>query len=157
MYNDILLNEGIKFNEGKNRVMHEGYYMLYVCDFEKGSRGILKAKDLPNGQSICVGKFRNGNMFDFITDIKLDYVDDVNVIYDEGEEFYYFEKPCYVNYKRLSIGDVANFLSTFEVDSDVTLKAYKDTLLEQFLHALSGYNTMIDEIKRHKDNGIKKR
>ena len=135
--------------------MEDGYYMLYICDFVKGSRGLLKSKDLPNNQSICVGKFRDGCMYEFITDMKLDYVDDVNIIYDGGEEFYYFEKPCYVNYKRLSIGEVANFLSSFEDNTGVSLKAYKDTLQEQFIHAISGYKEMESEIKRHNDNKIK--
>lgn len=154
-YEDVLLNEEVKFRENKGRAMHEGYYMLYICDFEKGSRGLLKAKGLPNNQSICVGKFRDGNMHEFMTDVKLDYVDDINVIFDAGEEFYYFEKPCYVNYKRLSIGDVANFLSTFEVNSETSLKAYKETLEEQFMHAISGYKEMREAIKRHNNSKIK--
>ena len=146
---EILLNKDIVFNEGKGRAKKDDFYILYLCDFEKGSRGLLKAVGLPNGQSICVGKFRDGNMYEFMTDMKLDYVDDVDVIFDIGEEFYYFEKPCYVNCQKISIGDVAMFLNSFENDSEVSINTYKRVLNEQFRHAVSGYEEMCLLLDKH--------
>ena len=154
-YEDILLNDEIKFREDKGMAEQEGYYLLYLCDFEKGSRGLLKANGLPDNKSFCIGKFIEGNMYDFITNTKLDYVDDVDVIYDKGEEFYYFEKPCYINCKKIGMGMVSEFLSGFEVNPIVSINAYKDTLNEQFRHAVSGYNQMKDVINKHHNSKVK--
>lgn len=146
---DILKNEEVKFKEQKGRALKDGYYLLYLCDFEKGSRGLLKSKNLPNENgSVCIGKLKKGIMYDFLTDTKLYYVDDIGVIYDIGEEFYYFEKPCYVNCKRVGLATVREFLSDFEINPEVSINAYRRVLNEQFMHAVSGYEEIKNSINK---------
>lgn len=147
-YDDILVNEDVIFNEKKGRAVKDGYYVLYLCDFEKGSRGLLKSNKLgENGQSHIIGVLKNGIMFDYISKIKLDFVDDVGVIYDKSEEFYYFEKPCYVNCKRISLRKAYDFLCSYD-DNENLINSYIEVINDQFVHAVSGYNEMKESVNK---------
>lgn len=155
-YEDILVNEEVKFRENKRKILKDGFYSLYVCDFEKGSRGLLKAQGLPDGKSVCIARCINGIVYEFFTGKNLEFVDDVDVIYDISEEFYYFEKPCYVNYKKLGLGDIAAILNSYEDVGNIAVLTYIKVLEEQYIQAVSGYQQMRNSIEKHKKQLNKK-
>lgn len=153
-YDDIVLNEEVVFNE-KSKAIKDGYYLLSLCDFEKGSVSVLKSNSLGDkGESNIVGVYRDGVMLDYVSKIKLDYIDDVGVIFDKGEEFYYFEKPCYVSCKQIDIRSAYDNLYMYD-DNPTLVNSYVNVINDQFKHAISGYKEMKDGIS--KDIKIRKK
>ena len=149
-YEDLLFNNEIKFNDNKKIINNDGFYCLNICDFEKGSSEYLEAYGLPNGRSLCFARCLNGVVYETFTGKIIKFVDDVEMIYDIGEQFYYFEEPCYVSYKEISKEEYYNTVNSLKTNDNNVLKVYLDVLNDQFRHATSGYKELKEMLDKHK-------
>ena len=153
-YDDLVFKKDIEFKDSKRKIISDGYYSLFICDFEKGSRDLLESRWLPGGKSVCLAKAVNGEVYEYFTNEKIDYVDDVDYVFDIGEEFYYFEKPCYVNYRELSLEEINRIVNLFDKESK---EFYLKILNEQFRQAISGYKELKMRIDKHNKQLIKRK
>ena len=152
----------------KEKADNDGFYILGICVKDGGGYNptinVKYDENMYFHECIYViGEYKNGSMHEVITDRKIDYVDDVDVIRfnaprplvrfsnstwqenpvidnEEYEPGYYFSDLCYVNCNKISRKDVMEYLEYFNDNFDLFINCYNKKLENMKKQLSSEYN-----------------
>ena len=166
----------------KEKAMEDGFYILGLCVKDGGGYNptVNVKYDENNYFHECVyviGEYKNGSMHEIITDRKIDYVDDVEVIRfnaprnhvrfsnntwqecpvidnEEYEPGYYFSDLCYVNCNKISRKDVIEYLEYFNDKFDIFIGRYNDKLDSMQKNLIYEYNRISNAFNKVSRNKV---
>ena len=146
------------------KVMKDGYYEVCICDkdnvcndgvYVTSNNNVEGSKFFP-----IFGKMIGGIMTELVTDIVLNYKDDIDIVVDNERKdnvnitSYHFSNPCYVSAYQIYPKEMAEVLR--DLDDNYNVEEYKTKILSQINEATRYYRLLTKEDEKYIEEFISK-
>ena len=148
----------------REKVINDGYYIINICDKDNicndgvyitSNNSVEESEFFP-----IFGKMTDGIMTELVTDIIVNYIDDVDIVVDNKRKDnvnisnYQFSNPCYISAYQIYPKELARVLRVLEDNYNV--EEYKTKILSQLNDATRYYRDLTKEDEKYIEEFITK-